>query len=88
MSSNKPCPLCNGTHFTYGETRPKQGLKFPDSGFWASVGFGGDNISARRCNGCGNVQLFTIVPYAARQSESQKRKREQSLLKKEDDYFE
>jgi hypothetical protein len=90
MSYIRPCPFCGELSFTWGELREYKDITFKEDGsskFLILYGLNrGDHINARRCNGCGNVQLFTKVPYLPKQEGKQKR--QHSLSKKEDDYWE
>lgn len=53
-----PCSVCGGAAFTWGETsRVDAGwLGFKPDGPKLFVG---ERVYARKCNDCGNIQLFT-----------------------------
>lgn len=56
----KHCPICNGGTFTSGRIAAGHNAVFvanePPAGFFQL--FTGDEIQARCCNKCGNLQLF------------------------------
>jgi hypothetical protein len=55
------CHVCGGDQFTWGCAQGHQRLRFkPDGAGWLARNtiFGGEKLRARRCNQCGNVQLF------------------------------
>ena len=56
------CPLCGNSEFTWGRMRghPVFPLKFmwDDAGVLKRCFAGGQTVKARRCDSCGNVQLF------------------------------
>jgi hypothetical protein len=57
-----PCPLCGSDRFTWGVAVGHYPFKFhPDNAGWLTKHtaiFGGQEIKARRCDSCGNIQLF------------------------------
>ena len=60
-SSLSRCPLCASPSFSWGRLETQWGIKFKseDSGLLEQLGrVGGEKILARKCDGCGNVQLF------------------------------
>jgi hypothetical protein len=60
---NLPCPLCGGDKFTWGVAMGHYHFKFkPDDAGWLKKNtiFGGQEIKARRCDSCGNIQLFAV----------------------------
>jgi hypothetical protein len=56
-SKESPCPICGGTRFTWGKPLGKTYTRFrpADAGLLSW----GEPMEARKCNNCGNVQLFT-----------------------------
>lgn len=58
-----PCPACGGRAYSWGHAQAT-GLAFiPDNvGFWQKMSLLGHKLRARRCDGCGNVQLFAPLP--------------------------
>jgi predicted nucleic-acid-binding Zn-ribbon protein len=61
----RPCPICGGRSYSRGSLTA-QGINFtPDDASLASKLFRvGVKLPARRCNTCGNVQLFAKPPGA------------------------
>lgn len=64
-SASNSCPLCGSDRFTWGEARGflTQTLTFmfklDKPGWWAKhFAMGNQEIKARRCDSCGNIQLF------------------------------
>ena len=59
------CPACGGHEYSWGFLRA-QGLQFvPDTASRLRRLFGlGWELRSRRCEGCGNIQLFQGVPAA------------------------
>jgi hypothetical protein len=65
-STNKdlsPCPTCGGLRYSWG-ILGAQGLNFtPDDASILRKFFKiGWKLPARRCDDCGNIQLFATVP--------------------------
>ena len=57
------CPLCGGDKFTWGLVRGECRLQFKsdDAGWWVkNTAIGGQQIRARRCDSCRNIQLFAV----------------------------
>ena len=58
------CPLCGRYIFSWGVMRghPVFPLKFmgDDAGVLTKLVSGGQGIKARRCDSCGNIQLFAV----------------------------
>ena len=62
-SAGNTCPLCGGDLFTWGVARGHIAPRFkPDKSGWLAKNtiFGGQKIRARRCEMCGNIQLFAV----------------------------
>ena len=60
-AARNSCPLCGSDRFTWGVAKGHYPLKFKsdDAGSLAkNTVFGGQEIKARRCDSCGNIQLF------------------------------
>ena len=56
-----PCPICHQQSYTSRKCGANGfGLAFPDSPFWRRF-LAIDSIPVRRCNTCGNLQLFTAI---------------------------
>ncbi len=59
-SSTAPCPICGGSSYLWGKTSRNDagwlGFKADDHP-WLMPG---REVRARECQGCGNVQLFTV----------------------------
>lgn len=53
-----PCPVCGGTHFTWGTPGSNGGVYFVPEGKLFGFG-GGKGLMLRECNQCGNVLWFT-----------------------------
>lgn len=59
-----PCSICGQTTFSWGRVQTKsedEHLEFHSDGegfFQHLVGLGHQPVQARRCDRCGNVQLF------------------------------
>jgi hypothetical protein len=63
VCAENACPLCGGGKFTWGVAVGKMPLRFkPDNSGWLSkmTVFGGQTVKARRCDACGNIQLFAV----------------------------
>ncbi|MDG3008499.1 hypothetical protein [Paludisphaera mucosa] len=58
-----PCPLCGANSYTWGSLGA-QGLAFTpeDASLVGKLFQVGVKLPARRCDGCGNVQLFSGSP--------------------------
>ncbi len=55
------CPLCGGNTFTWGVARGRDWFKFrADNVGFLARNFGGQTVKARKCDSCGNVQLFAV----------------------------
>jgi len=57
-----PCPICNGHSYSWGFMRGARDLKYKDDnvGSWEKTTvLGGEPVKARKCDICGNIQLFT-----------------------------
>lgn len=54
------CPTCGGRSYSWGALRA-QGINFiPDEASLLQKAFGfGSSLRARRCLGCGNIQIFS-----------------------------
>ena len=55
------CPICGTSAFSWGRVDAHWPIKFqPEDGgvLGQLAGLGGEKLSARRCDRCGNVQLF------------------------------
>jgi predicted nucleic-acid-binding Zn-ribbon protein len=63
QKADRPCPVCGGDSYSWGSVGA-QGINFtPDDASVLSKLFRvGLKLPARRCNGCGNVQLFSAPP--------------------------
>ena len=62
-AARNSCPLCGSDRFTWGMAWGHYRLMFkPDDAGWLvkNTIFGGQKITARRCDSCGNVQLFAV----------------------------
>jgi hypothetical protein len=62
-SEGNSCPLCGNSRFTWGKAMGHYPQKFkPDDSGWLAknTAFGGMEIKARRCDSCGNIQLFVV----------------------------
>ena len=59
----QPCPICGGRDYTWGSLS-KQGFTFAadDASTLTRYFQIGTAIRGRRCDDCGNVQLFTKIP--------------------------
>jgi hypothetical protein len=73
---DKPCPNCGGVLFTWGflPLTPHNGIGFVSNNtpwFWSLEIH---RVSARACNGCGNIQLFL------HESVSNKKKNDESPM--------
>lgn len=56
-AARQSCPLCGSDRFTWGVAGGTCTLRFkPDNAGFFSVS---TNVKARRCDSCGNIQLFT-----------------------------
>lgn len=54
-----PCPICQQQSYTWGKIELHgRFIAFPDSPFWRRFLLP-TNIPLRRCNACGNLQMFT-----------------------------
>jgi hypothetical protein len=55
----RPCHLCGGRDYTWGHMFA-QGINFiPEDSHWLTKAFrAGMKLRARRCESCGNVQMF------------------------------
>ena len=61
--AQKSCLLCGSDKFTWGVAQGHHNLMFkPDDASWLAKNtvFGGQAIKARRCDSCGNIQLFAV----------------------------
>ena len=61
VQDNSPCPICGKTSYSWGHLHA-QNLKFvsDDEGFLEKHFRSGiQKSSARQCNRCGNIQLFS-----------------------------
>ncbi len=55
------CPTCGGDSYSWGFVQGHHNLKYKDDdvGFLGKNSvFGGEPVKARKCNACGNIQLF------------------------------
>ena len=59
-----PCPICSRTEYSWGEVTAQSLYYRGDDSSLLTRMFGtfGGALVARRCNGCGNVQLFSNDP--------------------------
>jgi hypothetical protein len=66
------CPLCGSNRFTWGVAKGYGPLVFkPDDSGWVKTFFDvGTRIKARRCDSCGNIQLFALESVAFEQRPS------------------
>jgi hypothetical protein len=62
-----PCPVCGGRSYRRGQLRT-QGIHFiaDDAPFWRKLFGFGWKLPARRCDDCGNIQLFSRPPRDAK----------------------
>lgn len=59
--ADRPCPICGGSSYCWG-TLMAMGFKFyaeDTSWFTKLLPNRGNKLPARRCNGCGNIQIFS-----------------------------
>jgi hypothetical protein len=58
-----PCPVCGGGSYSWG-TLGAQGINFTadDASIFAKFFRYGISVRARRCDLCGNVQIFARAP--------------------------
>ena len=54
------CPLCDSNRFTWGVTCTLHPLVFKPDEARRLAKLGGQTLKARRCNSCGNIQLFAL----------------------------
>lgn len=55
-----PCPACGGQSYSWGKLRPQDGYFLAeDASGWRCIVGAGAKIRARRCDDCGNLQVFT-----------------------------
>jgi len=62
-AARNSCPLCGGERFTWGLVRGARPVQFKsDDAGWLvrNTNIGGQNIRARKCASCGNIQLFAV----------------------------
>lgn len=61
--ADQPCPMCGGESYSWGSLRAHGGFNFVSDGTSLLVKLfgGGTELPARRCNECGNVQIFTAT---------------------------
>jgi hypothetical protein len=55
------CPICGERSYSWGIVQAQEYLKYKsdDAGFLEKwTGLGGESVRARKCNSCGNLQLF------------------------------
>lgn len=58
-----PCPVCGGRSYDRGQLRTmKIDFGYPSESFWQKYVVGGTKLPFRRCNDCGNIQLFLKLP--------------------------
>ena len=58
--ADRPCPACGGRSYTWGQLRPQDGYFLADgASWWHRVAGAGAKLRARRCDWCGNLQVFT-----------------------------
>ena len=61
-TAGNSCPLCGSDKFTWGVAVGHYPFKFrPDNAGWLTKNttiFGGQEIKARKCDSCRNIQLF------------------------------
>jgi hypothetical protein len=53
---SQPCPICKSLRYTWGKARANL---LPVGFSYDHLLSGNDELLARRCNRCGNVQFFT-----------------------------
>ncbi len=54
----RACPYCNSGDFTWGELATVQVFRRKEGGVFERP----QPVNARRCNGCGNILLYTPIP--------------------------
>ena len=62
-AARNSCPLCGSDKFTWGVAIGHYPFRFKsDDASWIArhTTFGGQEIKARRCDSCGNIQLFAV----------------------------
>ena len=74
-AARNSCPLCGSDEFTWGVARGHYPLTFmfklDKPGWWAThIAMGNQEIKARRCDSCGNIQLFALEGVASEQQPS------------------
>lgn len=58
--ADHPCPACGGRSYSWGQLQAHSFRFVPDEGsFWHRYFRGGWRLRARRCDECGNLQVFT-----------------------------
>jgi hypothetical protein len=59
-AARNSCPMCGSDRFTWGMATGQYPMKFntDDASWLAKAFFGGQKVKARRCDSCGNIQLF------------------------------
>ncbi len=58
-----PCPACGGFSYPWGWIQAHQFKFVPDdASFWDRYIRGGWRLRGRRCEECGNLQIFTGPP--------------------------
>lgn len=58
------CRNCGGTAFEWGWVHPTaldRAIKFTPDNKSSWLGFAGTNVRARRCAGCGHLELFALT---------------------------
>ncbi len=68
---NLPCPICGNSSYTWGHiTASNFFFQDDDASFWDKLVAAGYKLIARRCNDCGNLQLFTNLPEASKKGQA------------------
>lgn len=60
LQSKLPCPACGEIIYSWGNLTA-QSLQYEadDASFWTKINPFASSVRARRCNNCGNLQMFT-----------------------------
>jgi hypothetical protein len=67
-AAHNSCPLCGSDKFTWGVAQGPHNLMFKsDDASWIvrNTAFGGQQIKARQCDSCGNIQFFALEGVAS-----------------------
>ncbi len=82
-----PCPLCGGTTFTWGRLSSQGGTHFRADGesLIEAIFRNPDNVEARACTGCGNIQIFLPGTTNAMKHTSMQRPKGKAPLQEDDD---